>query len=35
MKRKWNMEEEFGQASFKTFVLEMGLLSGLVGGGHA
>ena len=24
------MEEGFGQATFKTFVLEMGLLSGLV-----
>ena len=26
------MEEGFGQVSFKTFVLEMGLLSGLVMG---
>ena len=30
-----NMEEGFGQASFKTFVLEIGLLSELVKGGHA
>ena len=29
MKRKSNMEEGFGQASFKTFVLDLGLLSGL------
>ena len=34
MKRKLNMEEGFGPALFKTFVLEMGLLSGIVRG-HA
>ena len=32
MKIKLNMEEGFGQASFKTFGLEMGFLSGLVRG---